>query len=131
MRVPYVHTRILYYYNCTKNMVSQVDKAFCFYSIVRGHHVCKTMWMLFWRKTLTSTPELSVEQHCRWRHFSALILLIHRISKFLTSGSAALRPVPSSCLFFPESFTTLSLFLLLANSLFIIWAATVLQYCEA
>ena len=30
-----------------KNMVSQVDEAFCFDSVVCGHHVYKTVWTPF------------------------------------------------------------------------------------
>ena len=33
-----------------KNMASQLDKAFCLNSVVRGHHVYKTVWTLFSRE---------------------------------------------------------------------------------
>ena len=38
-------------------MASQVDEAFCYDSIVRGHHVYTTVWALFLGEILTATAE--------------------------------------------------------------------------
>ena len=72
-----------------KNIASQVDKAFCFDNIVRGHHIYKTVWTLFLRGILTATPEP------KYRY--------DRINNSSTSDSTTLRPDPSSR-FFARSF---------------------------
>ena len=38
-------------------MTSQVDEMFCLDSIVRGHHVYKTVWTPFLGEILTAIPE--------------------------------------------------------------------------
>ena len=60
---------VLYGYSA-KNMVSQVDEAFCFDSVVCGHHVYKTVWTSFSGEILTATYRVS----CRHSQLCALCL---------------------------------------------------------
>ena len=46
-------------------MASQVDEAFCFDSIVRGHHIYNRVWTLFLGKILTATVATAIPSPLR------------------------------------------------------------------
>ena len=48
-----------------ENMASQVDEAFCFDSIVRGHHVYNRVWTLFLGRILTATMAAAIPSPLR------------------------------------------------------------------
>ena len=91
-------------------MASQVDEAFCFDNIVRGHHIYKAVWTLFLRGILTVTPEPNYRYD--------------RINNSSTSDSTTLRPDPSSRFFARSFFHSQTLF----SSIPYIWAAALLTW---
>ena len=75
-------------------MASQVDVVFCSDSIVRGHHIYKTVWMPLLGETLTATPEPKNghDRHA-WRASATTHCWVYRNSSLACSraNSRALR----------------------------------------